>query len=72
MSRRPHTWHAPGSVCVARGSKCVSSAALKLNAGGEQLGTRWKLRTVKSPDKADKAWTVEKRRIDQISEITIW
>ena len=69
MARRPHTWHAPGSVYAVHVGQRVHSAALKLKAGGEQLGTRCKLRASKSPDQADEAWTIEKRRIDQISAV---
>ena len=70
VARRPHTWHAPGSVYAVHVGQRVHSAALKLKAGGEQLGTRCKLRASKSPDQADEAWTIEKRRIDQISAVT--
>ena len=70
VARRPHTWHAPGSVYAVHVRPCVRAAALKLKAGGEQLGTRCKLRALKSPDKADEAWTIEKRRIDQIFAVT--
>jgi len=63
-------WHAPGSVYAVHVRQCVRSAALKLKAGGEQLGTRCKLRALKSPDKADEVWTIEKRRIDQIFAVT--
>ena len=70
MARRPHSWHAPGSVYAVHVRQSVRSAALKLKAGGEQLGTRCKLCALKSPDKADEVLTIEKRRIDQIFAVT--